>query len=340
MGPTAHCEQAPSSEPPGALDPKEWRSFRVMSKEPVTKNTQQLRCVGTFWGSARCTVARLQPESSLVSGLLMAQPWLLCCADWLHCADARDRQALRRPAVGCATDAFAVSQVCAAGAGAGVRPARRIVPAHKVRVRRRRRTAVHRERSLCLQAELLCNAQLEAMKHMLGWLSMALLQHRARVRALRRAPIGSENPDGSRKFVIRPYTPTSPPDARGYLDLVSAHASAVHSAWWSAIQGCQCPEGSRRLVCASAVAACCLRRHACGRCAPAARPRATGCGGVRRAAARAQVVKGYEQGKLSKHIVGLEVGDTLEFKGPVSKLEYAPNMKKALGMVPPRTGSH
>jgi len=33
--------------------------------------------------------------------------------------------------------------------------------------------------------------------------------------------------------------------------------------------------------------------------------------------------------------VGLEVGDTLEFKGPVSKLEYAPNMKKALGMVPP-----
>ncbi len=48
-----------------------------------------------------------------------------------------------------------------------------------------------------------------------------------------------------------------------------------------------------------------------------------------------QVVKGYEQGKLSKHIVGLEVGDTLEFKGPVSKLEYAPNMKKALGMVPP-----
>ena len=36
----------------------------------------------------------------------------------------------------------------------------------------------------------------------------------------RRAPIGSENPDGTRKFVIRPYTPTSLPDAHGYLDLV------------------------------------------------------------------------------------------------------------------------
>lgn len=42
-------------------------------------------------------------------------------------------------------------------------------------------------------------------------------------RGLLRAPIGSENPDGSRKFVIRPYTPTSPPDAKGYLDLVRAH---------------------------------------------------------------------------------------------------------------------
>jgi len=58
VGPTAHCEQAPSSEPAGALDPKEWRSFRVMSKEPVTKNTQQLRCGGTLQNRARCTVAR------------------------------------------------------------------------------------------------------------------------------------------------------------------------------------------------------------------------------------------------------------------------------------------
>lgn len=48
-----------------------------------------------------------------------------------------------------------------------------------------------------------------------------------------------------------------------------------------------------------------------------------------------QVVKGYEQGKLSKHIVGLKEGDTLDFKGPVMKLTYEPNMKKAIGMVCP-----
>ena len=48
-----------------------------------------------------------------------------------------------------------------------------------------------------------------------------------------------------------------------------------------------------------------------------------------------QVIKGYEQGKLSKHIVGLVEGDTLEFKGPVMKLTYKPNMKKAIGMARP-----
>jgi len=124
---------------------------------------------------------------------------------------------------GCAAEAFAVSQVCAAGAGAGVRPARRFVPTHKVRARCRRRTAVHRERSSSLRAELLWDVQLEAIDHMHVRMN-ALLQHRMHSRALRRAPIGSENPDGSKKFVIRPYTPTSPPDARGYLDLVSSRA--------------------------------------------------------------------------------------------------------------------
>lgn len=34
-----------------------------------------------------------------------------------------------------------------------------------------------------------------------------------------RAPIGSEKPDGSRAFVIRPYTPISHPDERGHFDL-------------------------------------------------------------------------------------------------------------------------
>lgn len=35
-----------------------------------------------------------------------------------------------------------------------------------------------------------------------------------------RAAIGSESEDGSKKFVIRPYTPTSAKDAKGYFDLV------------------------------------------------------------------------------------------------------------------------
>ena len=42
--PKTLAEQAPSEAAPSALNPNEWRSFRVMSKEPVTKNTQRLRC--------------------------------------------------------------------------------------------------------------------------------------------------------------------------------------------------------------------------------------------------------------------------------------------------------
>lgn len=37
---------------------------------------------------------------------------------------------------------------------------------------------------------------------------------------MHRAAIGSEKEDGGRKYVIRPYTPTSPKDAKGYFDLV------------------------------------------------------------------------------------------------------------------------
>lgn len=40
------------------------------------------------------------------------------------------------------------------------------------------------------------------------------------------------------------------------------------------------------------------------------------------------VVKGYPAGKLSKHIVDLEVGDTLEMKGPLLKFAYKPNQFK------------
>lgn len=47
--------------------------------------------------------------------------------------------------------------------------------------------------------------------------------HRARFTMFNlccRAAIGSDNEDGTKKFVIRPYTPTSPKDAKGYFDLV------------------------------------------------------------------------------------------------------------------------
>ena len=36
---------------------------------------------------------------------------------------------------------------------------------------------------------------------------------------------------------------------------------------------------------------------------------------------------------MSRHIVELEPGDTLECKGPIPKLPYKANMKKSLGMV-------
>lgn len=45
------------------------------------------------------------------------------------------------------------------------------------------------------------------------------------------------------------------------------------------------------------------------------------------------VVKGYEQGKVSKHIVNLKVGDELEMKGPFKKYPYKPNTKKVIGMI-------
>ncbi|KAL4159252.1 hypothetical protein PRNP1_005016 [Phytophthora ramorum] len=45
------------------------------------------------------------------------------------------------------------------------------------------------------------------------------------------------------------------------------------------------------------------------------------------------VVKGYPKGKLSKHIVNLNVGDELAMKGPFVKFEYKPNQFKSIGFV-------
>ncbi|KAJ0410112.1 hypothetical protein ATCC90586_001597 [Pythium insidiosum] len=45
------------------------------------------------------------------------------------------------------------------------------------------------------------------------------------------------------------------------------------------------------------------------------------------------VVKGYPTGLLSKHIVELKEGDTLEMKGPFVKFKYEANTYKKIGMV-------
>jgi len=45
------------------------------------------------------------------------------------------------------------------------------------------------------------------------------------------------------------------------------------------------------------------------------------------------MVKSYNEGKLSKHIGHLKVGDKLQFKGPKPKLAYSPNMKKEIAAV-------
>lgn len=45
------------------------------------------------------------------------------------------------------------------------------------------------------------------------------------------------------------------------------------------------------------------------------------------------VVKGYEQGKVSKHIVQLSPGDTLDMKGPFKKYPYEANSKRVIGLI-------
>jgi cytochrome-b5 reductase len=45
------------------------------------------------------------------------------------------------------------------------------------------------------------------------------------------------------------------------------------------------------------------------------------------------VVKGYPHGLMSKHIVDLKEGDSLEMKGPFPKFSYYPNRYKRIGMI-------
>lgn len=50
------------------------------------------------------------------------------------------------------------------------------------------------------------------------------------------------------------------------------------------------------------------------------------------------VIKVYPTGKLSKYMGSLKEGDTLDFKGPLAKYPYEPNIKKNIGMVAGGTG--
>lgn len=45
------------------------------------------------------------------------------------------------------------------------------------------------------------------------------------------------------------------------------------------------------------------------------------------------VVKGYPNGRMSKHIVSLQPGDELEMKGPLVKLPLTPNKYKHIGLI-------
>ena len=50
------------------------------------------------------------------------------------------------------------------------------------------------------------------------------------------------------------------------------------------------------------------------------------------------LIKSYDNGVMSKHFSTLKPGDALEFKGPIIKLSWKPNLKKSLGLVAGGTG--
>jgi cytochrome-b5 reductase len=43
------------------------------------------------------------------------------------------------------------------------------------------------------------------------------------------------------------------------------------------------------------------------------------------------VIKVYPQGKMSQHLNGLELGNSIQMRGPKGRLTYMPNMKRELG---------
>jgi cytochrome-b5 reductase len=49
-------------------------------------------------------------------------------------------------------------------------------------------------------------------------------------------------------------------------------------------------------------------------------------------------IKTYPNGKMSKRFESMKVGDTMDFKGPLKKFDYSPNMKKKIGLIAGGTG--
>lgn len=134
---------------------------------------------------------------------------------------------------------------------------------------------------------------------------MLLYSSPAQLRCCCRAAIGSENEDGSKKFVIRPYTPTSPKDAQGYFDLVvKVYEQGKMSKHFGELKVCcHCVVivGSWRDAYGFRCILCCSCQETCGR--------------------------------WSSLCHTVQEGDEVEMKGPIPKFAYKPNMKKHIGMV-------
>lgn len=50
------------------------------------------------------------------------------------------------------------------------------------------------------------------------------------------------------------------------------------------------------------------------------------------------LVKAYPQGNISRHLTGLNVGDTMKVRGPKGAMVYTPNMCRHIGMIAGGTG--
>lgn len=50
------------------------------------------------------------------------------------------------------------------------------------------------------------------------------------------------------------------------------------------------------------------------------------------------IIKSYPQGNISKHMAGLQIGQTMKVRGPKGAMVYTPNMVRHIGMIAGGTG--